>query len=131
MRVLEAVRLVRAEMLALSSLWEITTKPERVQIALILGRPAELPPRAASPELAWKAMNAQQRRLVLRHAPLSVTSRLPADSSIERRIIWRPHIVRAVTSGAAPRAGGTGRPGSATGLALSLSGSRSVTQSRM
>ena len=102
-------------MLALSSLWEITTKPERVQIALILGRPAELPPRAASPELAWKAMNAQQRRLVLRHAPLSVTGRLPVDPSVGQRIVWRPHVVRAVASGAASRAGTPGRPGPATG----------------
>ena len=131
MRVLEAVRLVRAEMLALSSLWEITTRPERVQVALILGRPAELPPQAASPALAWKAMNAQQRRLVVRHAPLSVTSRLPADPSTGQRVVWRPHIVRAVASGTAPRTGGPGRPGPATVRGSSSSGSRPATQSRM
>ena len=131
MRVLEAVRLVRAEMLALSSLWEITTKPERVQVALILGCPAELPPQAASPELAWKAMTAQQRRLVLRHAPLSVTSRLPADPSTGQRVVWRPHVVRAIASGTAPRTGGPGRPGHAAARGLSSSGSSSAAQSRM
>ena len=69
MRVLQAVRLVQNGTLALPQLWAIASRPERVQVALILGLPAELPAQAASPDLAWKSMNTQQRRLVLRHAP--------------------------------------------------------------
>ena len=96
MRVLEAVRLVRSEALALTQLWAIASRPERVQVALILGLPAERPAQAASPDLAWKSMNAQQRRLVLRHAPLSITRRLPSDPAIGRRVVWRRCAVEAV-----------------------------------
>ncbi len=99
MRVLEAIRLVRSEALALPQLWAIATKSERVQVALILGLPAELPAQAASPDLAWKSMNTQQRRLVLRHAPPSVTRRLPPDPAIGRRVVWRRYAVKAVASG--------------------------------
>ena len=99
MRVLEAVRLVRRQSLALPQLWAIATRPERLQVALILGLPAELPAQAASPDLAWKSMNTQQRRLVLRHAPLSVTRRLPSDPAIGRRAVWRRYTVKAVTPG--------------------------------
>ena len=99
MRVLQAVRLVRSEALALPQLWAIATRPERVQVALILGLPAELPAQAASPDLAWKSMNTQQRRLVLRHAPLSVTRRLPSDPAIGRRTVWRRYAVDVVAPG--------------------------------
>ena len=84
MKVLEAIRLVRADYLALPELWAIATQAERVQIALILGRPAELPQRAATPELAWQAMNLRQRRLVLAHAPLAIRARLPDDPAVRR-----------------------------------------------
>lgn len=90
MKVLQAVRLVRADYLALRELWAITTQAERVQIALILGCPAELPARAATPELAWQAMNLQQRRVVLAHAPLAVRARLPADPAVRRCTTRRP-----------------------------------------
>ncbi len=96
MRVLEAVRLVRSGTLALPQLWAIATRPERVQVALILGLPTELPTQAASPDLAWKSMTTQQRRLVLRHAPLSITRRLPSDPATGRRIVWRRYAVEAV-----------------------------------
>ena len=95
MKVLQAVRLVRADYLGLPELWAIATQPERVQIALILGCPAELPPRAATPELAWQAMNLQQRRLVLAHAPLAVRARLPDDPCIRRCTTRRPPAVAA------------------------------------
>ena len=95
MKVLEAVRLVRADYLALRELWAICLQAERVQIALILGCPAELPPRAATPELAWRALNLAQRRLVLAHAPLAVRARLPDDPAEQRCTTRRsPHAVR-------------------------------------
>lgn len=90
MKVLEAVRLIRADYLGLQTLWTITTQSERVQIALILGCPSELPLRAATPELAWQAMNLKQRRLVLAHAPLAVRARLPDDPGILRCTTRRP-----------------------------------------
>ncbi len=90
MKVLEAVRLIRADYLGLQTLWTITTQPERVQIALILGCPSELPQRAATPELAWQAMNLRQRRLVLAHAPLAVRARLPDDPGVRRCTTRRP-----------------------------------------
>ncbi len=99
MRVLEAVRLVRAGTLALPQLWAIASRPERVQVALILGLPAELPVRAGTPDLAWKAMTTQQRRLVLRHAPPSVVKRLPSDPALGRRVVWRRYAVEAVATG--------------------------------
>lgn len=99
MRVMEAVRLVRTGKLPMPALWQIATRPERVQVALILGLPAELPARAASPDLAWKSMNTQQRRLVLRHAPPSITRRLPSDPAIGRRTVWRRYTVDAVAPG--------------------------------
>ncbi len=109
MRVLEAVRLIRAGALALPELWAIATKAERVQVALILGLPAELPVRAATPELAWKAMNAQQRGLVLRHAPLAIVRRLPSDPATGRRIVWRRYAVEAVATCSSREEGGRAR----------------------
>ena len=96
MRVLEAVRLVRSEALALTQLWAIATRPERVQVALILGLPAELPAQAASPDLAWKSMNAQQRPLVLRHAPRANTRPLPSAPANGRPGVGRRGAVEAV-----------------------------------
>ncbi len=98
MRVLQAVRLVRGGTLPLTQLWAIASRPERVQVALILGLPAELPAQASSLELAWKAMTLAQRRLVLRHAPLAITRRLPADPALGRRIVWRRYAVDAVAT---------------------------------
>ncbi len=101
MRVLQAVRLVRAGTLPLPQLWAIASRPERVQVALILGLPAELPVQASSPELAWKAMTTAQRRLVQRHAPPAITGRLPADPALGRRIVWRRYAVDALATGLA------------------------------
>ncbi len=98
MRVLEAVRMVRAGTLVLPQLWAIATRPERVQVALILGLPAELPARADTPDLAWKAMTVQQRRLVLRHAPPGITRRLPADPATGRQVVWRRYAVEVVAT---------------------------------
>ncbi len=90
MRVLEAVKRVRSDRLALADLWPIANKAERVAIALILGLPGELPKQAATPDLAWRSLTARERRLVLAHAPPAIRARLPADPGIGRRIVWRP-----------------------------------------
>lgn len=72
-----AAVLCRAGKLPLDILWKITTDPKRVQIALILGFPSELPAKAQSLILAWNSLNQQQRRLVLVHAPARVQALLP------------------------------------------------------
>lgn len=77
MRVLEAVRLVRAGTLALPTLWTIATDPEQATIALLLGRPGELPIRARTIEAAWAVMNQQQRRLVRTYGPPGIILHLP------------------------------------------------------
>lgn len=81
MRVAQAASLVLAHKLALPTLWCFTTAPERIQIALILGRPTELPLAYPSPLEAWTTLNAQQRRLVQKLSPLSISSLLPAATS--------------------------------------------------
>ena len=101
MQVLKAVRLVRVGKLALPELWVIATKSERVQVALILGQPAELPVCAATPDLAWKAMNTKQRRLVLRHAPPPILGRLPNNPGVGRRVVWRRYPVHTVADAVA------------------------------
>jgi hypothetical protein len=93
MRVLEAVARIRSGRLALDDLWSITTRPERVQVALILGLPAELPIQASTPDLAWKALNLSQRRAVLKHAPAAIRARLPDDPAIGRRVVWQRRVV--------------------------------------
>lgn len=79
MRPLIAARLVRAKRLDMETLWLIATDPERITVALLLGRPEQLPATASSPALAWNGINQQQRRLLLDHAPESVRRALPAD----------------------------------------------------
>lgn len=79
MRVIEAARLVTTGSLTLATLWAITTTPERVLVALLLGQTDQLPPRARTPALAWAALNEQQRQILLDHAPAAVLARLPAD----------------------------------------------------
>lgn len=95
MRVLEAARLVRAGVFPLPRLWLIATKPERVQLALLLGRPDELPPDARTPDAAWRALNLAERRLVLRHAPPTILARLPPEAESGRRMVWRGRMVAA------------------------------------
>lgn len=104
--------MVRAEFLALPALWSIASQAERVTIALILGLPAELPERAATPEQAWAAMNLQQRRLVLAHAPLAVRRRLPADPAVARSTTRRAPA--AATRRTAPAPSGRSRPPAGT-----------------
>ena len=77
MKVGEAARLVLADRLPLAVLWAIATDPERIQVALILGRPDELPRTARTPAAAYSLLNAQQQRLVQQLAPASVTDALP------------------------------------------------------
>lgn len=77
MRVLEAVKRIRDGTLALPELWSIATRPERVTVALILGLPSELPKQAATPVLAWNALNRRQQRMVLSYAPDRIKARLP------------------------------------------------------
>lgn len=79
MKVLEAVRLVRSDHLTLATLWAITTDPERIVIALLLGWPDQLPQKARTPVLAWNSLNKQQRQLLLDHAPQGVLALLPPD----------------------------------------------------
>lgn len=78
MRVARAASLVIAHELSLPTLWSFTTAPERIQIALILGQPTELPIAYGSPLDAWTTLNAQQRRLVQKLSPLSISNLLPA-----------------------------------------------------
>jgi len=77
MRVLEAVRLVTTGQIAPDLLWQMTTIPERVAIALLLGRPDLLPAKASTPTEAWDALDARHRGLLLRRAPARVRARLP------------------------------------------------------
>ena len=78
MKVGEAARLVISERLQLAVLWAIATDPERIQVALILDRPDELPRGTRTPAAAFATLNSQQQRLVHQLAPASVTDRLPA-----------------------------------------------------
>ncbi len=80
MRVVEAARLVSAGLIAPELLWQMTTTPERVVISLLLGRPDQLPPHAATPNLAWRALNTPHRMLLLRRAPRHVRACLPGMS---------------------------------------------------
>ena len=80
MKVVAAADLVIAGELDHTTLWRITTDPERIQLALILGLPDQLPAKARTPAAAWSALNAQQQRLVLEHAPSYVLARLPTHA---------------------------------------------------
>ena len=91
MRILQAVRLIRADYLALPQLWAIATKAERIQVALILGLPGELPKDALTPELAWRALASGQRKIVLAHASSAIRARLPAETP-GPRIVWQRRI---------------------------------------
>jgi len=77
MRVLEATRLVTTGQIAPDLLWQMTTVPERVTIALLLGRPDLLPPKASTPTDAWDALDKRHRSLLLRRAPARIRQRLP------------------------------------------------------
>ncbi len=77
MKIGEAVRLVHGGQLPLPVLWAIATDPERVQVALILGRPAELPRQLRTIEAAWASLNGQQQRLVHQLAPADFSAGLP------------------------------------------------------
>ncbi|GBQ63276.1 hypothetical protein AA103196_0545 [Ameyamaea chiangmaiensis NBRC 103196] len=77
MRVIEAARLVSTGQISPDILWQMTTVPERVTIALLLGRPDYLPSRATTPTQAWDAIDARHRDLLLRRAPARIRQRLP------------------------------------------------------
>ena len=77
MRVREAARAVNAGELDPTVLWRICTPPERVQIALLLDRPEDLPPGMHTPALAWGSLNNQQRRVILADAPPRIRRALP------------------------------------------------------
>ncbi len=77
MKVGEAARLVLSGRLQLAVLWAIATDPERIQVALILGRPDELPRTARTPAAAYASLNAQQQRIVQQLGPASLTDHLP------------------------------------------------------
>ena len=94
MRVAQAASLVLADKLSLSMLWTFTTIAERIQIALILGKPAQLPVANTSPLEAWKTLDKSQQRLVVRLSPLWVSEMLPAgdppDAAVDTPRIRRP-----------------------------------------
>lgn len=77
MRVVEAARLVSTGQLSKTILWQMTTTPEQVVIALLLGRPEWLPQKAATPTTAWQALDTRYRTLLLRRAPATVRACLP------------------------------------------------------
>ncbi|AQS88567.1 hypothetical protein AA101099_0299 [Neoasaia chiangmaiensis NBRC 101099] len=81
MRVIEAARLISTGVMPADHLWQITTTPERVIMALLLGRPDWLPPHAATPRLAWNALNTRQREMLLRRAPKQVRACLPGAAT--------------------------------------------------
>gem|GEM_PF-4935047 len=77
MRVLEAARLITTGVLPVDLLWQITTPTERIMIALLLGRPDQLPLTARTPNAAWDALDARQRTLLMRRAPRKIRLCLP------------------------------------------------------
>lgn len=82
MRVVEAARLIVTGNIAPDTLWQITSLPERVTIALLVGRPDYLPPAASTPTTAWNALDSRARALVLRRAPARVLRRLPGYTGV-------------------------------------------------
>ncbi|CAI9120536.1 hypothetical protein [Brytella acorum] len=77
MRVTEAARLLTTGYVSADFLWQMTTTPERVVIALLAGRPDWLPARTSTPTEAWDVLNARYRRLLLRRAPHHIQRCLP------------------------------------------------------
>lgn len=69
MKIGEAVKAVLAGRVSTATLWLFATDPERVQIAIILGQPEELPEKLKHPLDAWHALNEQQRRVIRDRAP--------------------------------------------------------------
>ncbi len=69
MKIGEAVKAILSGRVSTSTLWLFATDPERIQIAIILGQPEELPERHKHPIDAWSALNEQQRRVVRDRAP--------------------------------------------------------------
>lgn len=77
MRVVEAARLITTGRLSPEIVWDITSTPERVTIALLCGRTDFLPQKASTPTTAWNEMDTRYRNLVLRRAPAHIRRCLP------------------------------------------------------
>ncbi|WP_419729443.1 hypothetical protein [Lichenicola sp.] len=80
MRVAQAASLVQADKLSMATLWTFTTTAERIQIALILGQPTQLPIANTPPMDAWLTLDRTQRTLVLRLSPLWMSELLSASA---------------------------------------------------